>query len=308
MTPHSDSTGNTDLLEATQNVLNSISIPSPPRVLIGIQEELSYSAPSFTNILALISEDVAMTAKVIRVANSPFFATRYPIKSLEMALPVLGLENFRNIILTSALRQAFEQHGVANDEMERFHEHALIAGKTCQTVAMHLDWKDNGRRVDNGEAYMAGLFHDCGMPLLGQRFSGYFTWLADARKNGINALEYEEEMMQTNHCMIGGFVAKAWQLPENVRGAIAFHQGAFPQSEKECIINLAAVVYVAEMLITHVAELDASEAVYYPTDEDVPTFHEAVAWLGLEESDLGTLLHKIGNFFPEAEPVNTVQQ
>jgi len=299
MTPHSDSTGSPGLLEATQNVLSSITIPSPPRVLIGIQQELSRSAPSFTTILAFISEDVAMTAKVIRVANSPFFATRYPVKSLEMALPVLGLENFRNIILTSALRQAFEQNGVGHEEMERFHEHALIAGRACQTVAMHLEWKGNGRRVDSGEAYMAGLFHDCGMPMLAQRFNGYFQWMADARKNGIDALEYEEEMMRTNHCVIGGFVAKAWQLPENVRGAIAFHQGPFPDSEEECIKNMSAVVRVTEMLITHTAELETAEAVYYPTEEETSDFHKAVAWLGLEESDLGTLLQKIGDIFPK---------
>ena len=227
MTQASDASIPASLMEEAQRILESITIPSPPRVLIGIQQELSKAEPSFTTILALISEDVAMTAKMLKVANSPFFATRTPVKSLEMALPVLGLENFRNIILTSALRHAFEQTGLPPEEAERFHEHALTVGRSCQLLATHLDEK-GGLRLDVGEAYMAGLFHDCGMPMLAQRFAGYFAWLRDAHGGHIDALAYEEEMARTNHCVIGGFVAKAWQLPDAVRGAITFHQGPVP--------------------------------------------------------------------------------
>ena len=303
MTQASDSSISPSLMEEAQRILESITIPSPPRVLIGIQQELSRSEPSFTTILALISEDVAMTAKMIKVANSPFFATRNPVKSLEMALPVLGLENFRNIILTSALRHAFdafEQSGLPPEEMERFHEHALIVGRSCQLVGTHVDEK-RGPRLDVGEAYMAGLFHDCGMPMLAQRFPGYFAWLRDAFHGHIDALEYEEEMARTNHCIIGGFVAKVWQLPDAVRGAITFHQGPVPGDIDPAARILAAVVRVAETLLLQVADFDASEALYYPSTEDARGFQQALAMLGLDHADLETLMQRLGAFFSEEE-------
>ncbi|MCK5145340.1 HDOD domain-containing protein [bacterium] len=287
-----DHTSSLSVQESAQKILASITIPSPPRVLIGIQEELSKAEPSFTKVLAFISEDVALTAKVIKVANSPFFATRYPIKGLETALPILGLDNFRNIILTSALRTAFKQTGLPQEEMNTFHEHSLIVARTCQTISMHLDRKV-AYKIDTGLAYMAGLFHDCGMPLLGQRFPQYYN---DLRAAGHNAdlLQFEENRYRTNHCIIGTFVARAWQLPEELNEAISQHHTTFTNQHDDKALILAALIRTAEGLIEHVADIPDQDAVYFQHSDDQVGFQSALSLMAIPQDDLEALIQKIG--------------
>ena len=96
------------LVEEAEKIFRSIAIPSPPRVLMQLNEEMGKAEPEYRVITDLVSQDLAMTAKVLRIANSPYFGVRNRIKSIATALSVLGLEHFRNIVLASAFRDGMK--------------------------------------------------------------------------------------------------------------------------------------------------------------------------------------------------------
>jgi HD-like signal output (HDOD) protein len=114
---------------------------------------------------------------------------------------MLGLENFSNVILTSSLRDTVANPNMPENEFNKFFEHSLLVAKLCREISKDVIAL-SGQQYP-GTAYLAGLFHDCGIPVLALRFPDYFNvvpGLYDQEKK----LEWlEEERFETNHSVVG---------------------------------------------------------------------------------------------------------
>ncbi len=104
------------------------------------------------------------------------------------------------------------------------------------------------------EAYTLGLFHNCGIPLLMLRFDNYNTVMRDSYSQPERrVIDSENEQLQTNHAVVGYYVAKSWNLAPYICGAIADHHSVdmifsdhdYPDSEKK---NLLAILKMAETI------------------------------------------------------------
>ncbi|MEW5792633.1 MAG: HDOD domain-containing protein [Pseudomonadota bacterium] len=207
-------------LEKAEKLIKSIGIPAQPKLVLDIDDELKQAEPDIGKITGLISQDPALTAKIIRVVNSPFFGTRKQVDSVKQALTILGLTHFKNVVIASALSEALrldQRHSIN----EPFWNHSILAARIAAFIARRLF---RNPAMEN-EAYIAGLFHDCAVPLLAQKFPDYLP-LAPAALNqqpAADSLQVEERAYHTNHCAVGYLVAKSWHLPAAVCQAILFH-------------------------------------------------------------------------------------
>ncbi len=238
-----------DLFEKTKKLLENIGIPSQPRVLIAIDKETQKEDPNFSVIAGLISQDVAMSAKVLKVCNSPYFGLRHKADTVNKALSVLGLKNFKNVILASALRDTMKSRNMRERDFEYFCDHSLFVAKIAQTIAQRLP-DDIKSQIDPNHAYMLGLFHDSAVPLLTNKFKDYFNQVIKGINSGVAMIHIEEELFHSNHCIAGYFIAKSWHMPDNLCDAIQSHHTQDIRSvENLATRRLLAVLVLAEALI-----------------------------------------------------------
>lgn len=200
--------------EAALGILKSITIPPCPAVASSLMEEARRAEVDFVRINRLISGDVSLAAAMIKTANSPFFALRTKARTVQQAISVLGIKNIINIVTGLCLQQALSPKGVS---MERFWDrsnfHAAVSGRLAR----------RRRRIGSDDAYTFGLFHDCGIPILMQRFPDYKETLALANASAEPALKVENERHGTDHALVGAMLARNWQLPPVVIHAIQIH-------------------------------------------------------------------------------------
>ena len=223
-----------------------IGIPPCPAVLTKLLRETRTDEPDFRRIGQLIANDVALAASVINTANSPFYGLRIKATTIQQALTLLGLHTVSQLVTGLLLRQAFTM--TAAGGMERFWKSSMATALIAALIAREVG------QVDAGGAHTYGLFRDCGMAVMLQKFPDYIDILnGSALANGGPVLEIEDQRFSMNHCRIGAQLARNWQLADSHCLAILHHHTLFDPANPDVEIMqesklLVAIGLVAEHL------------------------------------------------------------
>lgn len=234
-----------DLTEsATQQLLKGIMVPPQPQIMVDLQMELAMPDASLERIEAIISKDIGISGATLKVVNSPYFALRSKITSIHHALNLLGMQNIINIVNSLSLRNAFSFEQLT--EMTKVWDNSMDVAMTSAVIA-----KLTGI-ASADEAYTLGLFHDSGITLLMDKFADYSQTLQRAyRESHKRVTDIENAAYETNHAVVGYFVAKAWKLPDYLSRAIADHHKTEPIFAEQIAYeprgkNLLAILKLAE--------------------------------------------------------------
>lgn len=237
--------------DSVSNILRTITIPPCPAVVAALMEEACRPEIDFHKIVRLIGADLGLAAAMMKTANSPFFGLRSKVQTVQQAATVLGLKNVINIVNGLALQRALTPKGI---NMERFWErsnyHAMVSARMARRVLA----------VKREDAYTFGLFHDCGIPILMQRFPDYQDTLALASRSSQPVCEIENERHSTDHVAVGAMLAHNWQLPAPIVQAIRLHHNfeilADPASDApEAARTLTAISLLADHLIARFLDI-----------------------------------------------------
>ncbi|MFU2487426.1 HDOD domain-containing protein [Thauera sp. WH-1] len=195
--------------------LKGIHIPSCPNVLAELMGELRQPQVSGKRIAALIGKDVGLAAVVVKSANAPFFGVSRRIASVDEAIRLLGFGTLTNLVQEATLRNAISDR---NASLERFWDNSRYTAAASALLARKTGC------VRPETAYTFGLFHDCGIPLLVQRFDSYKQILGIANRTTERWFTaVEDEALATNHATIGYILARSWGLTEAVCQGILCH-------------------------------------------------------------------------------------
>lgn len=196
------------------DALHGIKVPPQPQVLVDITMEQASTKPDLLRITELIRQDMGLSGAVLKVVNSNYFGLTNKIFSIEHAVSLLGLNSVINIINGLSVKSELSDETIV--EMNRFWDHAsdialISAGTAKETGYPNVD-----------EAYLLGLFHACGMPLMMQRYPDYLRVMEKAYSgNYVRIIDAENQFFHTNHAVIGYFIAKSWHLPAHICQLIA---------------------------------------------------------------------------------------
>ncbi len=191
------------------NALQGIKVPPQPQILVDITMEQVAPEPSLPRITDLIRQDMGLSGAILKVVNSSYFGLSNQIFSIEHAVSMLGLNCVINIINGLSVKSELSDETIV--EMSRFWDHASDVALIAATTAKETGYPG----VD--EAYLLGLFHACGMPLMMQRYSNYLKVLEKAYSGQyIRIIDAENEYFHTNHAVIGYYIAKSWHLPTHI--------------------------------------------------------------------------------------------
>lgn len=154
------------------------SLPSLPAVVLELIASLDDDDDDAdSDVLAgKIALDQALSAKALRLANSPFYGLRREVMSVRDAVAVLGFRTLRNLATTAALVDAFGRNGNPSFGFLAFWRHSVGTALCARSLVSHL-----GMRAD--VAYTAGLVHDIGRLVLATRFADAY---GDVMALGLN--------------------------------------------------------------------------------------------------------------------------
>ena len=227
---------------ATARILQGIEIPPQPQVLRVVMAEQQKEYPDLRKIAAAVAKDVGLSAAMLRAANSPAFALRQRVSSIQQAVMLLGLGNAISLITGLSMRMVLSGKGKLR--FDQFWEYAADTAIICSVLAKRFSV------MAPDQAYVLGLFHDCGIPLLMQRFDNYATILKQCNAGTEEHTIIEDQALKTNHAVIGYYIARSWCLSEEVREVILSHhdEKLITGHEQRALANQVRMLALAHYL------------------------------------------------------------
>ncbi len=236
-------------------LVRSMGIPARPATLLDLQAEIGKKDPDFQRVTRLVASDVALTAAMLRIVNSPAYALRHQCDTVDQAVRLIGLKQIAQIVIGVMLRKSIRTDG---PQLTRFWD---VSGKRSFALS-RLAVELGGGTVDVDVAQSFGLFCDVGIPLLMQRFADYGPTLKDCNDvKERSVTEIEQERHSTDHALIGSVMARSWGISKTVCQAIRLHHdySVFQDASiPDPVCRLIAMGLIAELAIQRFARLNNS--------------------------------------------------
>ena len=205
--------------EQIRQLMQGIAIPPQPQVMVDLQMEQFSPTCSVRSIAKLISQDVGLSGSILKTVNSPFFQHRNQISSISQAVNILGVDSVVNLVNALSIRGALSDDDII--ALGRFWDCAMEVAMIAAVIAKQIGFPTPD------EAYTLGLFHDCGVALLMGRSDDYATILQEAYARPNDSITHtENQLLNTNHAVVGYYIAKSWNLPRYLCEAIHEHHRA----------------------------------------------------------------------------------
>lgn len=267
--------------ERTRGALQHIVIPPCPALLARLQAALAPAEPLLQEVAAIAASDVAMSATLLKNANSPRFATDQPVQTIGQAMYRLGLDETAAIMLGFIARNTIPAN---HRQLQRFWERSQQRALAMAYIAHQLPG------LSSDLAHTFGLFCHVGIPVLLQSVKGYGGTMveADARIDR-PFIATENANHRTDHAVVGALVARVWRLAPAVVAAIRLHHEphAIGGSGIEAEVHtLVAAGLVAEHLMRRHEGLP-------PEGEWVQHASAAMVWLGIGADDVQHWQHEL---------------
>ena len=214
--PHLHDEHRQRLRKVTQSIIGLPTLPAVITQLIGLIDNPKTSA---RNVAQLISTDQALTARILKLANSAFYGFPREIATVDLAVVVLGFETVKNLGLSVSVLERFAGGGTNSEfDRQKFWEHSIGVGVAAKLLATKLRY-----RVP-GEAFAAGILHDIGKLILSQYFQPEFSEILEVmERDNLYIGHAEERVLGVTHTEVGSWLAERWNLPKQLEEAIAFH-------------------------------------------------------------------------------------
>lgn len=249
---------------------------------------LSQEDPDTAQITEWVEKDPAISARVLRLANSPFFGLHHEVESIAHAVSLVGLRSLQSLALTAAVMEQFKTTAPDLESAHKAHwRHSIAVAVCAQGLARKA-------RVAVDTAFTAGLLHNLGClvmltidPARQRKVREQFLQALGAAVHTVDVallqLQTEQTIWGFDHSQVGEMLARHWQLPDSLRRCMALHHRC-DDPEADALVWL---VHVAHSL-AHALDL------LQEPDARVPVI-QAAAWEGLrlDWSDSRSLLSGI---------------
>lgn len=191
-------------------------LPTMPQIATIVMQKVGDPNTTAKDLHETISQDQAMAARILKIANSPFYGCARHISRLTDAIMVMGFNAIRSLVMTSALSDFLKAYGL----IERLlWEHSVGCASLSRKIAKVL-------RFTNAEgAFLSGLLHDVGKVVLNLRVPDKMREIVQEvyYNSGTTFEEVEREMLGFDHAQVGQLLAQKWRFTKEMEEAIRCH-------------------------------------------------------------------------------------
>jgi two-component system cell cycle response regulator len=232
----------TELLQA---ILNSDELPTLPTVASRLISLTTREDTTLSDIADLVSQDIALSAKILKVSNSAFYSFPQQVGSIQQAVSILGTNAVRSLVLSFSFLTMKAGKKSSRFNFEKFWEQSLASAVASRLILEKV------RDADTEEIFISGLLQNLGELIYARTFpEEYDKVLATIEEDQHDRLGAEVSIFGVDHCTIGYEVAKHWGFPPILLLPILHHHS--PQSyqgDDRKILLTTKAVYLSDLLV-----------------------------------------------------------
>lgn len=227
-------------LTAREIVAGTVEVASLPEICLRVNEMVDNPRYSASDIGRIIGTDPGLTARLLKIVNSPFYNFPSKIDTVSRAITVIGVRELRDLVLATTVAKLFA--GLPNEliSMDAFWRHSTYCAVIARTLAAR------NRELNIERFFISGLLHDIGSILMYRKIPELSREaLLRASHNDEPLEEAEKTVIGFTHAEVGAELMQQWRLPNNIIMAVRCHHcpGKAEGGEKE-----AAVVHLANLM------------------------------------------------------------
>lgn len=210
------------MIEVDNNVISDIRkgfyVPAQPELLIKLQELMAREEPELNTIADTISQDVAVSATILKTINSPVYGLSRSVSDIKKSVRYIGLNGINSLVTNTLIQRSFDQKN-CSIALTEFWSNATNIANACVLIGKSLK-----QAVCKDKLFSLGLFHDCGIPIMAMKYNDYEETFKSSMDEKSEALtKIEENSYRVNHATIGYYVATSWRLPKDICQLILAH-------------------------------------------------------------------------------------
>lgn len=216
------------------------SLPTLPSTYHRLVKELQSETVSIKLIADLISQDIGMSAKVLQMVNSAFFALPTHVENIFQAVSLLGQDTIRSLVLTAGVFDQFHVTNLLGLSIDSVYTHCVAVGTASQKIAKALGL--DKRLAD--DSLLAGMMHDIGKLIMLAHFPKELTnAIRFSKERSLPLHKAEQEIFGITHADIGAHLLSLWGLPDTIVEAAALHHS--PGASANPALGVLTVVHIA---------------------------------------------------------------
>jgi len=209
-----------------REALPGFELPTFRAIVLDAMGALRQPETSLADVGSIVGRDPGLTARVLRVANSPAYGLRHDVRSVEHAASLLGRSQLEALLVGVAVGEQLPRRPVGGHDPVRFWRAAARRATAARRLAGEL------HPTTRGESFTAALLQDMAVPLLAQARGNVYGGILDAWRAGDGSLAaIETDRMGFHHAHVAGAMAQHWGLPDALVTAVGAHHDAPPSDE-----------------------------------------------------------------------------
>ncbi|MGZ3723048.1 MAG: HDOD domain-containing protein [Bdellovibrionales bacterium] len=198
-------------------------LPTLPTIVYELSRIINDPMSSTTDVEKIMANDLSLTAKVLRLVNSAYYAIPGGVSSLSRAIAYIGFDTVNQLVLSASILKALEVKGPQRFDLNEFWKHSIGVGIASETVAKFV------KHPTPADLFTAGLVHDMGkVALYSLEPETMLAIVAKATEAQVTYLEAELLLKLPTHTAIGQALAKKWTLPQTIQSIIRYHHEKDP--------------------------------------------------------------------------------
>lgn len=228
-------------LDLTSLIAKVKDLPPLPTVVMRAMEMTLDPDASVRNLQLLISQDQALSAKILRIVNSAMYALRREVSTVSHAVAVLGLDTVKSVIMAASVERVFKSSKDLSTKL--MSDHSWGCALAARAIARRVGYENTE------EALVCGLMHDIGKPVLQTNLQDrYSVIVSEVYKGNSNFHQMELLSFGFSHAHVGALLARKWNFPPQLSEAVGYHHNplsAPSYKQLSCIINLANLLMIS---------------------------------------------------------------
>jgi len=217
-----------------QIIMTTRDLPAMPQVASKVLELSSDPNTSAAQLQQIIADDQAMTARILKIANSAMYSCSRKVKTLTEAIVMLGFNSIRSLVVTSAARNLYNTQNSHTGLKERLlWEHSIGSAFACRLIAQV--------KVPAlaEEAFLAGLMHDIGKLVLNLQVPEVFDEIVQVVYNENQPFAAtEQKYLGFDHAEVGSQLVNKWNLSPVLEEAILQHHDTTAFSSENPLLSI----------------------------------------------------------------------
>lgn len=260
-------------------VNKSLELVSAPTTYARLDALISDPDSAIDDISAVINTDPALTTRLLKIVNSPFYGFPSQINTISRAITIIGTRELTHLVLATSVMNAFRGIPANLMDMDTFWRHSLACAITAKYLA------EATHQTNHEQYFIAGLLHNIGSLVLYQSVPELAREAINSARFGHEVLhEAEKRIIGFDHAEVGAILIQNWRVPESLAQVARYHHqpGKAEQDQLE-----VSIVHIADILVSSVP-------FGHNGDQHVPPMDEG-AWqhLNLKPEAMPSLLFNV---------------